>query len=665
MGNTANLTSASEILASARESIARGDLTGAVTQARRAFTLERSLAFVQTARAALNDPAVAVVRDVLQHSPRALWPDTTGVLQAIGDLRRALAAAFMECPAEAVPALFECFAKAHETLGAFGASSGDPVEADRPLLQQIAMTADPADPRRLLAGMLYFRPHQITLPRVLDDIPDWLQERFMRFVFDPPIVLNETGELERYYEFLKGWIDYLYATIVGIESPLRPQELPHRAQRAAFYVLRFGHFSRLYSCRSDLLEFHCRYSGILDAAMILMEVRPEHTFVARPPERKRIRVGILNSNYGPSVETAHSIPAFARLDRLHEPSTATDQYCDSCAEHVVALPRNPAEPSGGAAAVRRIRDDDLDVLLTGSNINCSASEVRMLFANRLARIQCAMLGSPSSTGMKQLDVFISGKLSESGNSRERYRERLEMFDGSGFCADYNSMPPPAVPAQFTRRGVGIAENAIVFASGAGVFKLIPEVLSTFTQILKRVPGSILYLYPYSREWGTSGDPVWMFERLISRTASKLDVDASRICVVGGLRSRYDVVSFLRMADIYLDSYLHAGCHTVVDALQAAVPVIAMEGQFQRQRQGLALLRELDLAELIAADEASYIATAVRLAADDIGRRQLSKAIAEKMARVPRFLNQSDYSGQIGEVLERLVANWKPQQSTVA
>jgi hypothetical protein len=642
---------ASDLIAAARQSIQRGDFAAAVAQARQAIAIDQSPAFVQSAVGQLNDPAGEFVRHVQERLTEISWPDSTGRLAAIGTLRRALALAIWGCPPDLLATLFACFYQAHETLCACDLAQIDPANEDQPLLRELA-AADPADPRRLLVAMLFFRAHQIAIPGRLEEIPPWLQQRFIRYIFYPAAVLNDLGEAERIREFLQGWIDYFYDGIVGGSSP--------RARQAGEDLLRFVNVLRLYSSRSDLREFHCKFSDALDAIVILPGIDRDQKFAPRPVDRQRIRIGILNRSYGPGSETTHTLPAFEYLDRskfeiilyrLKERDSPADQYCNRRADRVVLLPATLGE------GVQRIRADDLDVLLTGSNVTGAYNEVRLLMAHRLARVQCTLLASPHTTGLRNMDFFISGTLGESNNAQSHYRERLELLQGTGFCADYDCLPA-FEPAPMTRRRLGIAEDAIVFMSGAGIYKLVPEVVRTFVTILKNTPGSLLCLYPYSAAWSTNNDPVWPLQRLITRTTAQLQVDAKRIHITRGFRSRQDVVTLLRLGDIYLDSFFHSGCHTVVDALQAALPIVAMDGELQRQRQGAALLRELDLPELIAADEESYIAIATALANDAERREHLSQTIEKKMADIPRFLNPADYSAQVGALLEQLVARWQ-------
>ena len=80
----------------------------------------------------------------------------------------------------------------------------------------------------------------------------------------------------------------------------------------------------------------------------------------------------------------------------------------------------------------------------------------------------------------QMDFFISGNLSEPGDAQEHYRERLILLEGTGFCFGYNALPEPAAGGR-PGRGCNLPDEAVVFASGANYFKLIPELLAIWAK----------------------------------------------------------------------------------------------------------------------------------------------------------------------------------------
>jgi predicted O-linked N-acetylglucosamine transferase (SPINDLY family) len=74
----------------------------------------------------------------------------------------------------------------------------------------------------------------------------------------------------------------------------------------------------------------------------------------------------------------------------------------------------------------------------------------------------------------------------------------------------------------------------------------------------------------------------------------------------------------------------AGFDHTIDALAAGLPVIARTGPLARSRRTAALLREMNLPELIAHDADSFIAVAVRLGADAALRQNRSAKVRAAM-----------------------------------
>ena len=69
--------------------------------------------------------------------------------------------------------------------------------------------------------------------------------------------------------------------------------------------------------------------------------------------------------------------------------------------------------------------------------------------------------------------------------------------------------------------------------------------------------------------------------------------------------------------------------------------------------GAALLRELDVPDLVADSEESYIKLAIALGTDPKLRQQKSEQIKQKMQANPRFLDSRSYSAQIGVLFQEL------------
>jgi predicted O-linked N-acetylglucosamine transferase (SPINDLY family) len=110
---------------------------------------------------------------------------------------------------------------------------------------------------------------------------------------------------------------------------------------------------------------------------------------------------------------------------------------------------------------------------------------------------------------------------------------------------------------------------------------------------------------------------------------------------------------LKLSDVYLHSYPYAGAASIVEALEVDLPTVVMEGNALRSRTGSALLRDLQIPDLIAKDEESYIQLAIALGTNPQLRKQKSNQIKQKMQSNPRFMDSSAYSKQIGALLQEL------------
>jgi hypothetical protein len=87
----------------------------------------------------------------------------------------------------------------------------------------------------------------------------------------------------------------------------------------------------------------------------------------------------------------------------------------------------------------------------------------------------------------------------------------------------------------------------------------------------------------------------------------------------------------------------------------------MGGSTFRSRVGLALLKELQLDELIAENEESYIELAIALGTNRELHQQNSNLIEQRMQSNPKFLDSRTYSAQMGTLFQEL---FRSQQATV-
>lgn len=172
-----------------------------------------------------------------------------------------------------------------------------------------------------------------------------------------------------------------------------------------------------------------------------------------------------------------------------------------------------------------------------------------------------------------------------------------------------------------------------------------------------MPNSILVLYPFNPNW-TNSYPVGSFIQQMRGTLERHDIDSKRLVVIKPLPSKSDIKKCLELADIYLDSFPYGGATSLLDPLMLGLPPVVVEGNALRFRQGSALLREINIEDLIADGEESYINLAVKLATNSEWRQQKRQEIQEKMQQNPAFLDSRSYSAEIGKLFQELFQKWQ-------
>jgi predicted O-linked N-acetylglucosamine transferase (SPINDLY family) len=501
----------------------------------------------------------------------------------------------------------------------------------------------------LLAVMLYERADRLPLPRDLAQIPEWLTLDYLRFLFAAQITCREIQECQQYYQYICDWVDYLHASISNnLDSLLWMNVANVFAGIANFVPVYFNeeNLKSIYTKRAEIIDLYLRNSGC--------DVKYE--FPARSSSRKKIRLGVLAENFIPSAETFATLPVYEYLSRdfevilfsAQQTNHPLEQYCRGSANSFVPLPQEVL------AQVEKIRSADLDILFISTNITAVTNQICLLATHRLARVQITSGGSVTTTGIKNMDYFLSGELTDpSPSAQEQYQEKLIKLPGTAQCFSYGDDLSQATVA-INRATLGIAADAIVFTSGANFFKLVPELLHSWAQIVAGVPNSVIMLFPYGPNWSNSY-PKEAFERQIHQIFAQYGVSPDRVLALDPqpTPNREDIKEFFKLADIYLDSYPFAGTTSLIEPLQVSLPVVARQGNSFRSAMGAAMIQALGMPELVAQSEASYIQMAIDLGNNPELRQQKSLEVEAKMQNNPSFLDSRGYALKVEKVFKEI------------
>jgi len=257
--------------------------------------------------------------------------------------------------------------------------------------------------------------------------------------------------------------------------------------------------------------------------------------------------------------------------------------------------------------------------------------VTPIAAQRLARVQCAGMGHPDTSGMTTVDYFLSSGLMEPSRGQDHYVERLVRLPNLSLY--YEPQPVPHAPAdreEFDRQ-IGLRVNATRFWCGQSLFKYLPQYDDVLPRIAKQV-GDCQFVF--IRYHGAERITDLFFERL-ERAFAAHGLKASHYCTLLPRLTFADFFAAIGRCHIILDSIGWSGCNTTLEALPHDLPNVTLPGPFMRGRHTAAILTMMGVTETIAESAESYVAVAVRLARDPDWYAEIKARMAANKDRVYR------------------------------
>jgi len=498
----------------------------------------------------------------------------------------------------------------------------------------------------LLAAMLLVPAWQWPDAPVLVSVPEWLRADCVAWLFAAPQGFSEPGHAELYAAYTLKRLEELVRWINRHPGAAAEEEvLQAYARHASVIPLYFceGHLKRHAELRGSLLR------------RAFVRAGDDYVFPSKPESRagRRLRVGIVNRHFGPQTETYTTLPTFELLDpdrfevtlfAIRSGDTALEDHCRKHVADFRVLPEDNCE------RVKMLRNASLDIVVFGTNVTAVMNEITELALHRVSPLQVVNNSSCITSGLPEIDLYVSGTLTETISAPEHFSERLALLPGPAHAFNYYADRDEA-QLGCTRAEFGLPDEALVFVSAANYFKIIPEMRRAWAELLAAVPGSYLLVHPFNPNW-TSEYPIERFRAEFERVLVEQGVDAARLVVsTARFPSRMDVKTLLSLGDVYLDTFPFGGVNSLVDPLELGLPVVVWEGETFRSRMGAALLRQLDLPDLIATNRADYHAIATKLAGDPAQRELYRTRIIEKMERAPLFLDPLAASEAFGNILE--------------
>ena len=363
----------------------------------------------------------------------------------------------------------------------------------------------------------------------------------------------------------------------------------------------------------------------------------------RSPDRK-LRIGYVSPDF-----CAHSVSFFAEPVIREHDRTAFEVVCYPCsrrADAVTARLQGLADrwvPIAGLSdeqAAARIATDGIDILV---DLAGHTAENRLtLFARKPAPVQVTWLGYPNTTGMRAIDHRLTDAVADpAGPADQLSAERLVRLPHGFHCYQ-----PPVDVAPQPRPPV-LNNGFVTFGSFNNTSKVTAEVVRVWAGILKCVPNARLLLK--SRQMGDEETRARYHNSFAAQGIAPERVELlARIPAADGHLRAYDRI------DIALDPFPYTGTTTTCEALWMGVPVLTLAGRTHVARVGASLLTNIGLTELIAGDEAEYVAKAVALAGDLERLVELRAGMRSRLEASPL----TDYAGFTRAMERAFRAMWR-------
>lgn len=238
---------------------------------------------------------------------------------------------------------------------------------------------------------------------------------------------------------------------------------------------------------------------------------------------------------------------------------------------------------------------DIAIDLSGLTKGCRPD----LFAARVAPLQVNYLGYPGTMGAHFIDYLIGDPVLIPQESRSFYSEKIISLPHS---YQANDRKREISARHFSRAELGLPETGFVFCCFNSNYKILPATFDGWMNILKAVPGSVLWLLQGSEQTQNN----------LRREAQARGVDPVRLVFAKNMPLA-DHLARQRAADLFLDTLPYNAHTTASDALWAGLPVLTCAGETFASRVAASLLHAIALPELVTSTQAAFEALAIELA----------------------------------------------------
>lgn len=298
-----------------------------------------------------------------------------------------------------------------------------------------------------------------------------------------------------------------------------------------------------------------------------------------------------------------------------------------------------AHPNQIANLMREL-EVDIAVDLAGFTAD-SKPEV---LAQRPAPVQVNFLGYAGSMGVEYIDYLIADRHVIPREHWPYYNEKIVYLPDAYLPTDGSVEIPTETPS---RSQYGLPEQGLVFCAFSHDYKISPIMFAIWMRLLKRNPGSVLWLMSRSE----------LSQRNLWAAANAHGVESSRLVFATRVPRVEDHLARYRLADFFLDTFPYNAHTTAADALMAGVPVVTCMGNGFHARVAGSLVHAAGVPELATHSLEDYEALALALAAQPDRVARLKTRLRDTRVVSPLF-DTANFTRNLESIY---IAMWRKSQ----
>lgn len=262
-------------------------------------------------------------------------------------------------------------------------------------------------------------------------------------------------------------------------------------------------------------------------------------------------------------------------------------------------------------ARQRLAHQQLDILCY-PDIGMDNFTYFLAFA-RLAPVQCTTWGHPVTTGIRNIDYYISSHYLETEESEDHYSETLVQLN-SLLTFYYR---PTFPTSQRDRSYFGLSDQHHLYLCPQSLFKLHPEFDPILAEILTQdSQGQLVLVEGLDKHWSL------LLKKRFSKTIPTV---LERIQFLPR-QSFDDYLNLMTLAEVMLDPFHFGGGSTTYEALSIGIPIVTWPSSLLRGRFAYGCYKRMGVMDCVAETPQRYVEIALHLGTDPAYRDQIKHKI---------------------------------------